>query len=278
MNLIKVFFFCLLHFNYTVFTNHAEINELYLFHGTKQKYVEAIRTTGFDERVSSTGLFGTGIYFAENSSKSDEYVVPGQDNVYPFFHSILYSLLLVILILLLLLIVRRYCYMFICRVCLGTPYRTGKPQQELRRPPCLLEDTTACAHPRFDSLIGLKSSDSQKSFLQKYREFIVYDRNQCYPEFLVTYRRETKSESAERIQRQREEDEREAKRKAEEEEQRKRWEEEVLKRKEEEEKRRLEEEENQRKQEEEKKRVREELRRIIEEQTSEERYYYFVLF
>ena len=63
-----------------------EINEIYLFHGTKKRNVEAIKTTGFDERVASdSGLFGSGIYFSENSSKSDEYVVPGDDKVYPFF-------------------------------------------------------------------------------------------------------------------------------------------------------------------------------------------------
>eukprot|EP00026_Physarum_polycephalum_P004369 Phypoly_transcript_04387.p1 GENE.Phypoly_transcript_04387~~Phypoly_transcript_04387.p1 ORF type:complete len:576 (+),score=82.20 Phypoly_transcript_04387:125-1852(+) len=194
------------------------LNELYLFHGTKHNYVEAIKSTGFDERVSSSaGLFGTGIYFAENSSKSDEYVVPGKDNI--------------------------YCHIFICRVCVGTPFLTGKPHPNLRRPPCLLEDQLPCAHPRFDSLIGMKSEEKgdKKTFLRKYREFVVYDRQQCYPEFLVTYRRETKSENQIRKA---EEMEEEKRRKKHEEE--KRIKEEAERKKQEEEKKRQEEEEKKR--------------------------------
>jgi hypothetical protein len=39
---------------------------------------------GFDEKVSSLGgLFGAGCYFSENSSKSDQYVPPG-DKHYMF--------------------------------------------------------------------------------------------------------------------------------------------------------------------------------------------------
>ena len=67
----------------------ATANEYYLFHGCNEKIVDIIGTQGFDERVSSLngktflnlqwvivliqGMFGCGIYFAENSSKSDLY-------------------------------------------------------------------------------------------------------------------------------------------------------------------------------------------------------------
>eukprot|EP00960_Hanusia_phi_P001082 29725-Hanusia_phi.AAC.1 len=47
-------------------------NEVFLFHGTKPDLIDIIAEAGFDERVCSLeGLFGAGIYLAENSSKSD---------------------------------------------------------------------------------------------------------------------------------------------------------------------------------------------------------------
>jgi len=51
------------------------VNEYLLFHGTDSETIELILQSGFDERYSSVnGMFGPGIYFAENSSKSNQYV------------------------------------------------------------------------------------------------------------------------------------------------------------------------------------------------------------
>lgn len=50
------------------------VNECYLWHGTKEENVEAIIVNGLDFRVAGSGLYGRGVYFAEKSSKSDEYV------------------------------------------------------------------------------------------------------------------------------------------------------------------------------------------------------------
>ena len=53
----------------------SEINECYLFHGTKSDIVDAIEQSGFDFRVSSdNAMFGRGVYFAESSTKADQYV------------------------------------------------------------------------------------------------------------------------------------------------------------------------------------------------------------
>uniref|UniRef100_A0A671RGX5 Poly [ADP-ribose] polymerase n=1 Tax=Sinocyclocheilus anshuiensis TaxID=1608454 RepID=A0A671RGX5_9TELE len=53
--------------------NHNHSNELMLFHGSL--FVNAIIHKGFDERHAYIGgMFGAGIYFAENSSKSNQYV------------------------------------------------------------------------------------------------------------------------------------------------------------------------------------------------------------
>ncbi|XP_051523542.1 poly [ADP-ribose] polymerase tankyrase-2 isoform X1 [Myxocyprinus asiaticus] len=53
--------------------NHNHSNERMLFHGSP--FVNAIIHKGFDERHAYIGgMFGAGIYFAENSSKSNQYV------------------------------------------------------------------------------------------------------------------------------------------------------------------------------------------------------------
>ena len=53
--------------------NHGHENERMLFHGSP--FINAIVHKGFDERHAYIGgMFGAGIYFAENSSKSNQYV------------------------------------------------------------------------------------------------------------------------------------------------------------------------------------------------------------
>lgn len=53
--------------------NNAQFNERLLFHGSP--FINAIIQKGFDERHAYIGgMFGAGIYFAEHSSKSNQYV------------------------------------------------------------------------------------------------------------------------------------------------------------------------------------------------------------
>ena len=52
--------------------NHSHENERLLFHGSP--FLSSIIEKGFDERHAYIGgMFGAGIYFAENSSKSNQY-------------------------------------------------------------------------------------------------------------------------------------------------------------------------------------------------------------
>ena len=54
-------------------SNHNHANERMLFHGSP--FIHYIIHHGFDERHAYIGgMFGAGIYFAENSSKSNQYV------------------------------------------------------------------------------------------------------------------------------------------------------------------------------------------------------------
>lgn len=53
--------------------NSIQANERMLFHGSP--FINAIVQKGFDERHAYIGgMFGAGIYFAEHSSKSNQYV------------------------------------------------------------------------------------------------------------------------------------------------------------------------------------------------------------
>merc|ERR1711879_657492 len=59
-------------------------NEFLFLHGTKPEVADLIAENHFDiSFASKDGMFGAGLYFAETSSKSDEYAVPNDDDEYP---------------------------------------------------------------------------------------------------------------------------------------------------------------------------------------------------
>jgi hypothetical protein len=152
-------------------------NKCFLFHGPKPELAAVISAQGFEERVANDhGLLGAGVYFAENSSKSDDYVQPDE---------------------------KGYCNLFLTRVCLGSPFISNNRLSGLHRPPCVeaCESGSACGHVRFDSVIGEKRSNDRRACLERYREFIVFDRIQCYPEFLIRYMRESAGERSAREKR-----------------------------------------------------------------------------
>ena len=66
------------------------------------------------------------------------------------------------------------CYLFLSRVTMGKPFVTQRTRTNIRR----LEGDAA-GH---DSLLSEIPSS-------KYREFVVYDRSQCYPELLIAIER-----------------------------------------------------------------------------------------
>jgi len=51
----------------------GEINEYFLFHGTKQNGLKSIEDHGLDSRLSTNAMFGNGVYFAESFTKADQY-------------------------------------------------------------------------------------------------------------------------------------------------------------------------------------------------------------
>nr|KAG5699639.1 hypothetical protein BaRGS_005087 [Batillaria attramentaria] len=51
-----------------------QVNEHYLFHGTKKEYIDAIVKDGLDSRISSpNSMLGRGIYASESATKADQY-------------------------------------------------------------------------------------------------------------------------------------------------------------------------------------------------------------
>merc|ERR1711920_1104907 len=133
-------------------------NEHFLFHGSSPEAVVGISTSGFriDLAGSSAGAaFGPGAYLAEASTKSDEYSKPDCNGVYA---------------------------MLICRVCLGKVARTEHFVWEEKSAQELV--TTVMKGEKYDTLLG-----DRESFRGTYREFLAFQSDAVYPEFILGYRR-----------------------------------------------------------------------------------------
>jgi hypothetical protein len=76
--------------------------------------------------------------------------------------------------------------MFLMRLLLGRIFVTEQ-DKKYKQPPCsqcFRDDCIDARHERFDSVVGVKQQTGGL-----FREFVVYDRDQCYPEYLITYTR-----------------------------------------------------------------------------------------
>lgn len=75
----------------------TELNEVWLLHGTKPHHVLPIMREGLNERVTQqAGLFGCGVYLAEDPEKADQYVQPdpgpmSSTNDFESLHAVLYG-------------------------------------------------------------------------------------------------------------------------------------------------------------------------------------------
>lgn len=131
-------------------------NEFLLFHGTKPDAADLIAKDHFDMSFAcKTGLFGAGLYLAENCSKSDEYVKPDGAMQYP---------------------------MIVCRVTLGRMNYCAN--LDPIKDPGRDKLESSCLRGEYHSVIG-----DRKKAKGTYREFIVYDHYQVYPHFIVWYTR-----------------------------------------------------------------------------------------
>ncbi|XP_049883188.1 poly [ADP-ribose] polymerase tankyrase [Pectinophora gossypiella] len=131
-------------------------NERMLFHGSP--FINAIVQKGFDERHAYIGgMFGAGIYFAEHSSKSNQYVYGfGGGSGCPTHKD-------------------RSCYlchrqMLLCRVTLGRAFQLLSAMKMAHAPP---------GHH------AVAGRPSQGGLC--FPEYVVYRGEQAYPEYLITY-------------------------------------------------------------------------------------------
>lgn len=137
--------------------NHGYPNERMLFHGSA--FVNSIIQKGFDERHAYIGgMFGAGIYFAENSSKSNQYVYGILNGAGCPTHK------------------DKSCYvckrqMLLCRVLLGKTFYQFNALKMAHAP------------PGHHSVTGRPSDRGGLSF----PEYVVYRGEQAYPEYLITY-------------------------------------------------------------------------------------------
>lgn len=131
-----------------------DLQESWLWHGTRKEGVEGITSSDFDiKRAGSAAgtMFGRGLYFAESCMKSDEYTVADERGWYP---------------------------LILCRVTCGRFFYCDwkRPFDHTDQ----LED--ACHHKGFHCVLGDREKVSGT-----YREYIVFDNDQVYPEYIVWY-------------------------------------------------------------------------------------------
>ncbi|XP_035701715.1 poly [ADP-ribose] polymerase tankyrase isoform X2 [Folsomia candida] len=141
-------------------------NERMLFHGSP--FIPAIVHKGFDERHAYIGgMFGAGIYFAEHSSKSNQYVHGiGGGTGCPAHKD-------------------RSCYtchrqLLLCRVVLGKSFLQFSAMKMAHAPP---GHHSVVGRPLETGLGHTKPSAGGLT----YPEYVVYRGEQAYPEYLVSY-------------------------------------------------------------------------------------------
>lgn len=155
----------------------ASINEWYLFHGSKPEALSKILESNFRLTLAGSGatwketgkpkglpLYGFGLYFAECITKADEYAHPVQEGdllpIEPDAASTLYAVLL-------------------CRVIGG---RTNLVDTDEIKPDKLRTDV-------FDGPFHSVFGDRVSTLGKPYKEVVVYDKDQTFPEYLLVYSR-----------------------------------------------------------------------------------------
>jgi len=132
----------------------AKCNEWYLFHGTGQAAAAGITASGFKMSLAGghTGtLYGRGTYFAESVTKADEYAEAGTGGNFT---------------------------MILTRVLGGRVKYTSENEPD---PEALV---SSCIEGPFDCVLGDRAKCAGT-----YREFVVFDSESAYPEYIITYTR-----------------------------------------------------------------------------------------
>ena len=147
---------------YPLYDLDPRISEFYLWHGTKNDTVPILTLSGMPtEKMADPhhSLYGLGMYFAENSSKSSDYTSKTS--------------------------VRK---MILFRVALGEIYYTKQQLIGLKFPNAADPLFPDKSFKTFDSVVADKNTVKDHGNNQVHREFILFETSQCYPEFVVTFK------------------------------------------------------------------------------------------
>ena len=140
------------------FDDH-KLNEFLLYHGVRHDVADRIATQGADVRYAGENagkMFGSAIYLASNSSKSDIYTTPDELGVRSIF---------------------------VLRACLGEAHDTRVAMQRATRPP-----------ERPDGrgpLDSVRALTREQGGCVDHPEYMVYESGQVLPQYLVRYRHRT---------------------------------------------------------------------------------------
>eukprot|EP00930_Biecheleria_cincta_P003751 TRINITY_DN104672_c0_g1_i1.p1 TRINITY_DN104672_c0_g1~~TRINITY_DN104672_c0_g1_i1.p1 ORF type:complete len:478 (+),score=60.36 TRINITY_DN104672_c0_g1_i1:49-1482(+) len=168
----------------------ASINEKILLHGTKPENLTAILHNGLNERFSG-GLFGKGVYLAEDPSKVDQYCTAIK---YASMPTELKELLKDSSDL-----AQPVCFVLVCRLAVGLPVYTKDgnknmhpPFQSLftsadKRELSVIPGSSPAIH--FHTLVAQAGPADQGFKVARHREFVVFHAQRLLPEFLVAVQR-----------------------------------------------------------------------------------------
>eukprot|EP00440_Ansanella_granifera_P067812 gb/GFBE01073565.1/.p1 GENE.gb/GFBE01073565.1/~~gb/GFBE01073565.1/.p1 ORF type:complete len:511 (+),score=76.88 gb/GFBE01073565.1/:1-1533(+) len=136
------------------------LNERLVFHGTSRENLQSIAVHGFEPRLSKEGgLYGEGVYFAEQSCKSVQYSKPDAKGVR---------------------------YMLVARAVFGVVYPAQAPMRRQKLPPLLNADNEILG--RYDSVLAEAGVQNGRPGGQQHREFILFKGEQAFPEFVIAYK------------------------------------------------------------------------------------------
>jgi hypothetical protein len=169
-------------------------NEKWLLHGTRPENIVAILQNGLNEHLSG-GLFGSGIYLAEDVEKIDQYATPdfgsSEDKAIGMLHQLLYT--------------NegqrhpgRIFYGLVVQVALGMSQFTkdGKTNVATKESCFARADKRELATVpgvmppvHYTSLIGMTGLASQGYKLERHQEFVSVRSDRTCPVYLVAYQR-----------------------------------------------------------------------------------------
>ena len=170
-----------------------DLNEKWLLHGTKPELVNLVLENKLNERFGR-GLFGSGVYLAEDAEKMDQYCTPDRRSATGLddLHGILYGAGPDR--------VKRphdgrdgdIFYAFVVLACCGIPVRTKDGEYDLNKPGYKIfssDDKRELAfvpgtNVRFHSLLA-----ETGGIIKRYREFVIFNGDRTNIAYLIAYLR-----------------------------------------------------------------------------------------